>query len=62
MTIKYAAATSSTGADPADWSHLETVIDEGVGSTAGFTMAIVNGNPAISFRQSIPLKYAYYQP
>lgn len=59
--IKYVTATTSTGADPADWSHIETVVGE-AGSTRGFKLAVVNGNPAITFFQNLAVKYAYYLP
>jgi len=58
--LKYAQAGSSTGANPADWNRLEEL--DNCNGVMAPSMAIVNGNPAISYVSGRDLMYAYYVP
>jgi len=57
--LKYARSTTETGADQADWSQI-VVVDTGEAGLGYMSLAVVDGNPAISYwdHKTDDLKYA----
>jgi len=60
--LNYAGATGSSGSEQGDWNAMETVVSEDLSATGGFSMAIVDGNPAIVMWKSQHVTYAYHLP